>query len=164
MRETQVWPPGLRRFFFFPLEKEMEPTPVFLPGKFHGWRKLVGYSPWGCKESDTTERLHFYFSTETAVITGNLCKLSPQIPTLILLELSSTFSCLFFSATHSSPCSGVFLADPAPSFFAGALSPAVYSVELSCGSVLTLLFYFCAIWKYSLSVLWLQILSKCWLL
>ena len=123
----------------------MEPIPVFLPGKFHGWRKLVGYSPWGCKESDTTERLHFYFSTETALTTDNLCKLSPQIPTLILLELSSTFSCLFFSATHSSLCSGVFLADPAPSFFAGALSPAVCSVELSYGSVLTLLFYFCAI-------------------
>ena len=32
-----------------------QPTPVFLPGKFHGQRSLVGYSPWGCKESDTTE-------------------------------------------------------------------------------------------------------------
>ena len=30
-------------------------TPVFLPGKSHGQRSLVGYSPWGCKESDTTE-------------------------------------------------------------------------------------------------------------
>ena len=29
-----------------------------LPGKFHGQRRLVGYSPWGCKESDMTERLH----------------------------------------------------------------------------------------------------------
>ena len=26
-----------------------QPTPVFLPGKFHGQRSLVGYSPWGCK-------------------------------------------------------------------------------------------------------------------
>ena len=32
-----------------------QPTPVFLPGKFHGQRSLAGYSPWGCKESDTTE-------------------------------------------------------------------------------------------------------------
>ena len=32
---------------------------VLLPGKLHGWRSLVGYSPWGRKESDTTERLHF---------------------------------------------------------------------------------------------------------
>ena len=32
-----------------PLEKEMAPTPVFLPGKSHGQRSLVGYSPWGGK-------------------------------------------------------------------------------------------------------------------
>ena len=37
-----------------PLEKEWQPTPVLLPGKFHGLRSLVGYSLWGCKESDTT--------------------------------------------------------------------------------------------------------------
>ena len=35
-----------------------QPTPVLLPGKSHGWRSLVGYSLWGRKESDTTERLH----------------------------------------------------------------------------------------------------------
>ena len=34
-------------------------TPVLLPGKSHGRRSLVGYSPWGHKESDTTKRLHF---------------------------------------------------------------------------------------------------------
>ena len=32
-----------------PLEKEMATTPVFLPGKYHGQRSLVGYSPRGCK-------------------------------------------------------------------------------------------------------------------
>ena len=37
-----------------PLEKEMV---VFLPGEFHGQRSLAGYSPWGRKESDKTERL-----------------------------------------------------------------------------------------------------------
>ena len=36
-----------------------QPTSVLLPVKSHGWRSLVGYSPWGCEESDTTERLHF---------------------------------------------------------------------------------------------------------
>ena len=36
---------------------EWQPTPVFLPGKFHGQRSLVGYSPWGHKESDMTEWL-----------------------------------------------------------------------------------------------------------
>ena len=38
------------------------PTPVPLPEKSHGQRSLVGCSPWGHKESDTTERLHFHFS------------------------------------------------------------------------------------------------------
>ena len=42
-------------------ESWWQPTPVFLPGKSHGWWNLVGYSPWGCKESDTTEQLHFHF-------------------------------------------------------------------------------------------------------
>ena len=40
-----------------PWRKEWLPTPVFLPGESHGQRSLVGYSPWGCKESDVTERL-----------------------------------------------------------------------------------------------------------
>ena len=34
--------------------RKWEPTPVFLPEKSHGQRSLVGYSPWGCKELDTT--------------------------------------------------------------------------------------------------------------
>ena len=41
--------------------KKWQPTPVFLPGKPHGQRSLIGYSLWGHKESDTTERLHFQF-------------------------------------------------------------------------------------------------------
>ena len=44
-----------------PWRRKWQPTPVHLPGKFHGWRNLIGYSPWGHKESDTTERLHFHF-------------------------------------------------------------------------------------------------------
>ena len=44
-----------------PWRGKWQPTSVFLPGESHGWRSLVGYSPWGCKESDTTERLHFHF-------------------------------------------------------------------------------------------------------
>ena len=38
-----------------PLEKEMQSTPIFLPGKFHRQRNLEGYSPWGQKESDSAE-------------------------------------------------------------------------------------------------------------
>ena len=44
------------------LLSNMHPTPVLLPGKSHGRRNLVGCGPWGRKESDMTERLHFYFS------------------------------------------------------------------------------------------------------
>ena len=37
--------------------RNWQPTPVFLPGEFHGQRSLAGHSPWGCKESDPTEQL-----------------------------------------------------------------------------------------------------------
>ena len=37
-----------------PLEKEWQPTPVNLSGKFHGQRSLADSSPWGCKEADAT--------------------------------------------------------------------------------------------------------------
>ena len=40
-----------------PLEKEWQPIPAFLPGEVHGQRSLVGYSPWDCLESGTTEQL-----------------------------------------------------------------------------------------------------------
>jgi len=42
--------------------RQWHPTPVLLPGKSHGQRSLVGCSPWGHKESDTTEQLDFHFS------------------------------------------------------------------------------------------------------
>ena len=40
-------------------------TPVFLPGESHGQRSLAGYSPWGHKETDTTEQLSVYKHTHT---------------------------------------------------------------------------------------------------
>ena len=57
MQETRVRSLGWENL----LEKETAPTPVLLPGKSHGQRSLIGYSPWGRKESDTTERIHFHF-------------------------------------------------------------------------------------------------------
>ena len=53
MQETEVQSLGHED----PLEKISLPSPVFLPGEFHGQRSFVGYSPWGHKESDTTEKL-----------------------------------------------------------------------------------------------------------
>ena len=40
-----------------PWERERQPTPIYLPGKSHGQRSLVGYSLWACKELDMTKRL-----------------------------------------------------------------------------------------------------------
>ena len=56
MRETRVRFLGRED----PLEKGTQSTPALLPGKSHGQRNLIGYSLWGSKESDTTERLHFH--------------------------------------------------------------------------------------------------------
>ncbi|KAB0369215.1 hypothetical protein FD755_019220, partial [Muntiacus reevesi] len=50
----------IHRGKFSSVQSLSRPTPVFLPGESHGQRSLVGYSPQGHKESDTTERLHFH--------------------------------------------------------------------------------------------------------
>ena len=49
-----------------PQRREWQPAPVFLPGESHGQRSMVGYSPWGRKESDLTEttehaHMHLYY-------------------------------------------------------------------------------------------------------
>ena len=43
-----------------PRRGKWQPTTVFLAGKSHGQRSLVGYNSWGCKELDTTEHTHIY--------------------------------------------------------------------------------------------------------
>ena len=58
MQETR-FDPWVRKI---PWRRKWQPTPVFLPRKSHGRRSLVGYSPPGRKESDTTEQLHSKFS------------------------------------------------------------------------------------------------------
>ena len=51
--------PGLKpQVGKIPWRRKRQPAPVFLPGKSHGQRSLAGYSPWGYKESDTTEHTH----------------------------------------------------------------------------------------------------------
>ena len=62
MWETRVQSLGRK----YPLEEKWQPTPVLLPGEFYGQRSLVGYSPWGRKKWDTTERLHFHFQNQLA--------------------------------------------------------------------------------------------------
>ena len=60
--------------------RKWQPTPVLLPEKSYGQRSLVGYSPWGRKESDMTERLHFHFERGVAVPVGQCTWDSPGGP------------------------------------------------------------------------------------
>ena len=59
---------SLSLFTFMLWRRNWQSTPALLPGKSHGWRSLIGYSPWGLKESDMTERLHFTFEELSANI------------------------------------------------------------------------------------------------
>ena len=62
MVQTALWVSQLRTTVHVCWRRQWHPTPVLLPAKSHGWRGLVGCSPWGRQESDTTEWLHFHFS------------------------------------------------------------------------------------------------------
>ena len=60
--------PGFRPWVGkIPWGGKWQPTPVLLPGKFHGWRSLVGYSPWGHRELDKTEWLQFSVSASFCI-------------------------------------------------------------------------------------------------
>ena len=73
--------------------RKWQSTPALLPGKAHGWRSLIGYSPWGRKESDTIERLHLlslsWLQEVALAITG------------LWQEINSEDFCLWFCQ----PCS-----------------------------------------------------------
>ena len=53
-----------------PWRRKWQPTPEFLPGESHGQKRFAGYSPWGCKESDTTEHAHTYSTTNVNINTS----------------------------------------------------------------------------------------------
>ena len=60
-----------------PWRREWQSTPVFLPGEVHGQRSLVGYSPWGHKDSDMTKGLTH---THTAASRGSQCRRIQPVP------------------------------------------------------------------------------------
>ena len=68
-----------------------QPTPVLLPGKSHGQRSMVGYSPWGLKQLDTTERLHFLW-----------CFIDPGEPWLLVSVFFITSALLFQKSNYFS--------------------------------------------------------------
>ena len=76
--ETQIWfNPWIRKI---PWRREWLPTPVFLPGEFHGQRSLAGYSPWAIKSQTSLSDFHFH---------QDIC-------------LQFFFSCVSLSAVHIS--------------------------------------------------------------
>ena len=83
-------------------------TPVFLPGESHGWRGLVGYSLWGCKQLDTTKQLthrhtdtqththtHRYTHTHTLLESGQFF-----LPLIIIIPYSDIFKRDMESQNH----------------------------------------------------------------
>ena len=80
MQETR-FDPWVRKIRW---RRKWQPTPVLLPGKSHGWRSLIGYSPWCHKESDMTEQLHFHFhnraeAPDSNPVTGFHLNLLPHL-------------------------------------------------------------------------------------
>ena len=73
-----------------PWRRKRQPNPVILPGESNGRRSLVGYSPWGCKESDMTEWL--------SILTGVFLKVPVPVPSPFNLCLSLLFPCPSFSS------------------------------------------------------------------
>ena len=109
-----------------PWERKWQPISVLLPGKSRGQRILVGYSPWGCKESDMTERLHFhfiqclYFSFTYFILYGTLCRALGLCSSLYEATrsgfhcLSSPHLLLFISSVKLSACSPSRITTPSP--------------------------------------------------
>ena len=101
----------------FPWRRKWLPTPIFLAGEFHGQRSLVGYSPWGHKESDMTERLtllillHFVllcladiecFTNQRSVV--SLCQVSlltALFPTVFAYSMSLCHLLQYFKTSTS---------------------------------------------------------------
>ena len=63
-----------------PWRREWLPTPVFLPGEFHGQRSLAGYSPWGCKELDTSEQLSLLPSSLSLLVVPTMSEPPLSLP------------------------------------------------------------------------------------
>ena len=87
--QRQIWMP-FYEITFIVWRREWQPTSPFLPGEFHGQRSLAGYSSWGHKESDMTERLSLSHS-KLAIHMGLICwcDVSKPFPWMLLLVHTS---------------------------------------------------------------------------
>ena len=73
-----------------PWRRKWQPTPVLLPEESHGGRSLVGYSPWGRKELDSTERLHFTIKKWTKELNRHFSKEDIQMANKHMKRCSTT--------------------------------------------------------------------------
>ena len=78
-----------------PWGRKWHPTPVFLPGKSHGWKSLVGCSPRGHKELDMTEWLHFHFSLSLSGTIESKINMCPEMIVILLYKKDPATSCTF---------------------------------------------------------------------
>ena len=96
-----------------PWRRKWQPTPVFLPGEFHGQRSLVGYSPWSCKELDMTERLTLHFTIKWLVellFLNDLKMLPRKIVTNFVAQSCPTLSDPMDCSLPGSSIPGIFQA------------------------------------------------------
>ena len=94
-----------------PWRRKWHPTPVLLPGKSHGQRNLVGYSPWSRKQSDTTKWLHFLLLGATATLSlFPLCLDCMKVSRIFIRELlqSKERVAFFFSLNFKAVCWGSY--------------------------------------------------------
>ena len=95
-----------------PWRRKWQPTPVFLPGKSHGQRSLVDYSPWDRKESDMTERLHYTLYYTKGVVLGREKCFKPSLwrprPPHPLPRRHSSHYLLFYCLKNEFRCVPVF--------------------------------------------------------
>ena len=71
-----------------PWRRAWPPTPVFFAGESHGQRSLVGYSPWGLKDSDRTEAT-LHSCTQSITLAPNICKIIYSVPKLSQISTQS---------------------------------------------------------------------------
>ena len=97
-RLPTMWEPGFDPWVGkISWRRKWQPTPVFLPGESHGWRSMVGYSPWGRKELDTTERAsqrNRIFATKAFYLVRNQQKFIWPHSVLYLYSITYAQSCL----------------------------------------------------------------------
>ena len=99
MQERCRFNPWVRKILW---RRKWQPTPVFLPREFHGQRSLVGYSPWGRKESDITELKHFLPSITVLIRDPAAYDLEGPHPSFVMLHPQHPALCLEYNKAYIS--------------------------------------------------------------